>query len=72
MTSKTPPALPDPLRSIYVEGRLNAAKVIVPDLVSDFFFNVFKVYIYNTTNNNTHDSHFFLKVSSNGGRVRSS
>ena len=26
--------MPDPIRGIYVEGRLNAAKVIVPDLVS--------------------------------------
>ena len=34
LTSRTPPALPDPIRSIYVEGRLNAARVIVPDLVS--------------------------------------
>jgi hypothetical protein len=34
VTGKVPPALPDPLRSIFIEGRLNAAKVIVPDLVS--------------------------------------
>lgn len=34
VTSKTPPGLPDPARSIFIEGRLNAGKVIVPDLVS--------------------------------------
>jgi len=33
-TSRTPPGLPDPLRSIFVEGSLNAGKIIVPDLVS--------------------------------------
>lgn len=34
LTSKTPPALPDPIRSIFIEGRMNSGKVIVPDLVS--------------------------------------
>ena len=33
-SKRTPPGLPDPLRSIFVEGRINSAKVIVPDLVS--------------------------------------
>lgn len=34
VTHKNPPGIPDPLRSIFVEGKLNSAKVIVPDLVS--------------------------------------
>ena len=34
MTHRNPPGLPDPLRKISVEGRLNSATVIVPDLVS--------------------------------------
>ena len=34
LTHRTPPALPDPTRSIYVDGRLNAARIIIPDLVS--------------------------------------
>lgn len=32
--SKVPPGLPDPLRSVFIEGRLNFGRVIVPDLVS--------------------------------------
>jgi hypothetical protein len=34
VTKRIPPGLPDPIRAIYVEGRLNSAKVIVHDLVS--------------------------------------
>jgi hypothetical protein len=34
LTHRTPPGLPDVARAVFVEGRLNSAKVIVPDLVS--------------------------------------
>ena len=34
LTHRIPPGLPDVARAVFVEGRLNSAKVIVPDLVS--------------------------------------